>query len=139
MSSGKGGPFGALIVKDGKILVRACNQVLDTKDPTMHAEVNAIRQACKQLGHFELQDCIIYSSCEPCPMCLGAIYWVRPKALFFAADRKTAGAHGFDDDFIYKEIALPSDKRHIPTVCMQLDESEEPFICWDNKTDKVQY
>ena len=139
VASGKGGPFGAVIVKDGQVIVRACNQVLESKDPTMHAEVNAIRQACQKLGHFELKDCIIYSSCEPCPMCLGAIYWARPKALFFAADRKTAGAHGFDDDFIYKELVLPTDQRHIPTVCMCLDEAEDPFVAWDKKTDKVQY
>ncbi len=139
VATGKGGPFGAVIVKDGKIIASGGNQVLGTNDPTMHAEVNVIRQACKKVNHFELQDCIIYSSCEPCPMCLGAIYWARPKALFFAADRKTAGAHGFDDDFIYKEIVLPTEQRHIPTVCMQLEEAEQPFVAWDQKTDKVQY
>jgi len=137
--TGKGGPFGAVIVKDGKIIARAGNEVLGTKDPTMHAEVNAIRQACKQVGHFELQDCVIYSSCEPCPMCLGAIYWARPKALFFAADRKTAAQHGFDDDFIYKEMDIPYPQRHIPTVCMAVDSAESPFIAWDEKDDKVRY
>lgn len=137
--TGRGGPFGAVIVKDGQIIARGGNEVLYTKDPTMHAEVNAIRQACKQLGHFELQDCVIYSSCEPCPMCLGAIYWARPKALFFAADRKTAAKHGFDDDFIYKEIDLPCEKRHIPTVCMAIEDSEVPFVTWDQKEDKIQY
>ena len=139
VSSGKGGPFGAIVVKDGQIIASATNHVLETNDPTMHAEINAIRQACKKLGHFELSDCIIYSSCEPCPMCLGAIYWTRPKAVFFGADHRMAGRHGFDDDFIYQEIFRPMDQRHIPTVCMQLDSAEEPFIEWDNKTDKIQY
>ena len=90
MLEGKGGPFGAVIVQNGKIIARGCNQVTSSNDPTRHAEVDAIRKACKKLGTFELRDCIIYSSCEPCPMCLGAIYWARPKALFFAADRFTA-------------------------------------------------
>jgi len=139
VATGRGGPFGAVIVKDGEIIARCGNEVLGTKDPTMHAEVNAIRQACAKLQHFELKDCIIYSSCEPCPMCLGAIYWARPKALFFAADRYTAAKHGFDDNFIYKEIELPCDKRHIPTVCISLDTAENPFNKWDEKTDKVAY
>lgn len=139
VASGRGGPFGAVIVKDGEMVARAGNEVLATHDPTMHAEVNAIRQACAKLGHFELRDCIIYSSCEPCPMCLGAIYWARPKALFFAADRKTAAKHGFDDDFIYKEIDLPVEQRHIPTVCMKVPDNEEPFHAWTDKEDKVQY
>ena len=139
VATGRGGPFGAVIVKDGQIVASACNEVLGTQDPTMHAEVNAIRQACKKLNTFELKDCVIYSSCEPCPMCLGAIYWARPKALFFAADKKCAARYGFDDDFIYKEIALPLEQRHIPTVCMAIDASEEPFIRWDEKTDKTLY
>lgn len=139
VATGKGGPFGAVIVKNGQIIASGSNQVLDTQDPTMHAEVNVIRQACKKLGHFELTDCIIYSSCEPCPMCLGAIYWARPKALYFAADRECAARHGFDDNYIYKEISLPTNKRHIPTFCVQLKTAESPFVSWDEKADKVQY
>ena len=99
VATGRGGPFGAVIVRDGQIIARGCNQVLGSQDPTLHAEVDAIRTACKKLNSFDLKDCVIYSSCEPCPMCLGAIYWARPKALFFAADRYTAARHGFDDKF----------------------------------------
>lgn len=139
VATGRGGPFGAVIVKDGQIIARGCNQVLGSQDPTLHAEVDAIRNACKKLNSFDLKDCVIYSSCEPCPMCLGAIYWARPKALFFAADRYTAARHGFDDKFIYDEIALPAEKRHIPTVCIALEDNEEPFEKWDKKADKVQY
>jgi len=139
VATGRGGPFGAVIVKDGKIIARGCNQVLGTHDPTMHAEVDAIRQACKQVGHFELTGCIIYSSCEPCPMCLGAIYWARPKALYFAADRFCAARHGFDDKFIYDEITVGPQERKIPTVCVQLADAEEPFKKWDEKEDKIRY
>lgn len=137
--SGKGGPFGALIVKDGEVIARAGNEVLSSKDPTMHAEVNAIRQACQKIGTFELTGCTIYSSCEPCPMCLGAIYWARPKSLFFAADRKCASRYGFDDDLIYQEMALSVGQRKIPTVYMPLDEAENPFQEWDQKADKILY
>lgn len=139
VATGRGGPFGALVVKDGAVLARSGNQVLAEQDPTLHAEVSAIRAACRKLHRFELTDCIIYSSCEPCPMCLGAIYWARPKALYFAADRTTAARHGFDDDFIYREIALPAAQRHIPTRQIQLDGAEAPFVAWDQKTDKVPY
>lgn len=139
MSTGRGGPFGAVIVKDGEIIARGSNQVLGSKDPTMHAEVDAIRTACKKLNHFELKDCVIYSSCEPCPMCLGAIYWARPKALYFAADRHTAARHGFDDKFIYDEIAKDPSQRGIKTVRIELEDNEEPFVLWDQKTDKTQY
>ncbi len=139
VATGRGGPFGAVIVKDGQIIARGSNQVLGSKDPTMHAEVDAIRTACKKLNHFELKDCIIYSSCEPCPMCLGAIYWARPKALYFAADRHTAAKHGFDDKFIYDEIVKEPAQRGIKTVCITLEEREEPFERWDQKEDKMQY
>ena len=104
MKAGKGGPFGAVIVKDGQIIARGCNCVTSTNDPTCHAEVDAIRKACAQLQSFELKDCIIYSSCEPCPMCLGAIYWARPKALYFAADRVRAAASNFDDEFTSEDL-----------------------------------
>ena len=139
VKSGKGGPFGAIIVKDGKIIARGYNQVTSSNDPTRHAEVDAIRKACKKLGTCELKDCVIYSSCEPCPMCLGAIYWARPKALFFAADRHTAARHGFDDKFIYDEIVKDPSQRSIQTICLALDDNEEPFERWDQKTDKTQY
>ncbi len=139
MSTGRGGPFGAVIVKDGQIIARGSNQVLGSKDPTMHAEVDAIRTACKKLNHFELKDCVIYSSCEPCPMCLGAIYWARPKALYFAADRHTAARHGFDDKFIYDEIAKDPSGRSIKTVRLELEDAEEPFELWDKKEDKIAY
>lgn len=139
MRAGKGGPFGAVIVKDGKIIARGCNQVTSQNDPTRHAEVDAIRKACKKLKNFELKDCIIYSSCEPCPMCLGAIYWTRPKALFFAADRFRAARSGFDDEFIYKEIPLPVDKRALPTYALDVKGKDVPFDEWDQKTDKTEY
>ena len=139
VSTGHGGPFGAVIVKDGEIIARSANQVLKTQDPTMHAEVSAIRQACAKLNSFDLKDCVIYSSCEPCPMCLGAIYWARPKALYFAADQHTAAKHGFDDKFIYDEIAVPKEKRKIKTVRLVLDTQEEPFKEWTAKEDKTQY
>ena len=139
MLSGKGGPFGAVIVKDGKIIARGCNQVTSTNDPTRHAEVDAIRKACRKLKDFELKDCIIYSSCEPCPMCLGAIYWARPKALFFAADRATAAQYGFDDAFIYNEVPLPLEKRSLKTYCLALEERQEPFKKWGKKADKIEY
>lgn len=139
VASGKGGPFGAVIVKDGKIVARGFNQVTSSNDPTRHAEVDAIRKACKKLKSFELKDCVIYSSCEPCPMCFGAIYWARPKALYFAADRFVAAKHGFDDNFIYKEVSLPVEERSIKTICVALDEKEKPFISWDHKTDKTEY
>jgi guanine deaminase len=139
MKAGKGGPFGAVIVKDGKIIARGCNQVTSTNDPTRHAEIDAIRKACALLGDFELKDCILYSSCEPCPMCLGAIYWARPKALYFAADRVRAAASNFDDEFIYKEVPLPADKRSLKTVCIQVPGANVPFDEWDAKTDKTEY
>lgn len=139
MQQGKGGPFGAVIVKDGKIIARGCNQVTSSNDPTRHAEVDAIRKACKKLGTFELKDCVIYSSCEPCPMCLGAIYWARPKALFFAADRFAAAKYGFDDEFIYKEVPLPVEQRSLKTYCIDLENKNKPFEEWNEKADKIAY
>ncbi len=139
MNAGKGGPFGAVIVKNGKIIARGCNQVTSTNDPTCHAEVDAIRKACAKLKNFELKDCVIYSSCEPCPMCLGAIYWARPKALYYAADRVRAAASDFDDAVIYKEVPLPPGKRTLPTVQIKLPGRNEPFDEWDKKEDKTAY
>ena len=134
-----GGPFGAVIAKDGKVVAGASNSVTLQNDPTAHAEVACIREACRQLGTFDLSGCTIYTSCEPCPMCLGAIYWARPKALYFAADRKRAAASNFDDEFIYKEVPLPTDKRSLKTACIQVPGSNLPFDEWDAKTDKTEY
>jgi len=139
MNAGKGGPFGAVVVKNGKIIARGCNCVTSTNDPTCHAEVDAIRKACAKLKNFELKDCIIYSSCEPCPMCLGAIYWARPKALYFAADRVRAAASNFDDAVIYKEIPLPPGQRTLPTICIKVPGHNVPFDEWDAKADKIEY
>ncbi len=139
MKAGKGGPFGAVIVKDGKIVARGCNCVTSANDPTAHAEVTAIRNACAKLKNFELKDCIIYSSCEPCPMCLGAIYWARPKALYYAADRLRAAASAFDDAVIYKEVPLSPGKRSLPTVQIKVPGRNDPFDEWDAKEDKTEY
>lgn len=139
MDNNEGGPFGAIIVKDGKIVGRGNNKVTSTNDPTAHAEVVAIRDACKNLGTFQLDDCVIYTSCEPCPMCLGAIYWARPKRIVFACDKKDAAAIGFDDDFIYKEIELPIDKRTIPTDQLLRNAGIKVFENWEKKTDRDEY
>ena len=139
MKAGKGGPFGAVIVKNGKIIARGCNCVTSSNDPTCHAEIDAIRKACAKLKNFELKDCVIYSSCEPCPMCLGAIYWARPKALYFAADRLRAAASNFDDAIIYREVPLPPAKRTLKTVCIKIPGRNKPFDEWDAKVDKTEY
>lgn len=136
---GLGGPFGAVIVKNGKVIAKAHNTVVPSSDPTAHAEVNAIREACKKLKNFELKDCIIYASAEPCPMCLGAIYWARPKSLYYAADKKLAAKAGFDDSFIYKEIALPKSKRKIKTTKVNLPSDNAPFEAWAKNTTKTEY
>jgi guanine deaminase len=139
VDAGKGGPFGAVVVKDGKIVGEGCNRVTSTNDPTAHAEVVAIRAACQNLNNFQLDDCVIYTSCEPCPMCLGAIYWARPALMYFACSREDAAEAGFDDDFIYEEIALPIDERRIKTVNFLRDEGLEIFENWVNKSDKTEY
>lgn len=139
MRSGQGGPFGAVIVKNGEIIGRGNNKVALTLDPTAHAEVVAIRDACKTLGHFQLDDCVLYTSCEPCPMCLGAIYWARPKAFYFACTQADAAAIGFDDQFIYDEIGLPFDKRRIPTLPLLREEGLKAFEEWENLMDKFVY
>lgn len=139
MNSGAGGPFGAVIVKDGKIVGEGWNSVTSTNDPTAHAEVVAIRNACKNLGDFQLKDCTIYSSCEPCPMCLGAIYWARPKRLVFAASHEDAAKAGFDDSFIYEEMAVPVKDRKIPVVQMMRKEGWQPFGVWLEKEDREDY
>lgn len=139
MQGGEGGPFGAIVVKDGEIVGRGNNKVTSSNDPTAHAEVTAIRDACKNLNTFQLDDCIIYSSCEPCPMCLGAIYWARPKKLYFACSREDAAAINFDDEFIYKEIPLPIEERQIETVQFLQEEGVKVFEEWADKSDKVEY
>jgi len=139
VQDGKGGPFGAVIVKDGEVVASAMNEVTATDDPTAHAEVVAIRQACKSLGSYQLDGCDIYSSCEPCPMCLGAIYWSRPDHVYYAATRKDAAASGFDDDVIYQEISLPPDQRRIPFQNKMRDEAIEAFKEWDKSDLKINY
>lgn len=134
-----GGPFGAVIVKDGEIIARGVNRVTDHNDPTAHAEVNAIREASKKLNRFDLSDCEIYTSCEPCPMCLGAIYWARLNKVYFANNKTDAKNIGFDDSFIYDEIEKPFEKRNIPTFQIMRDEALQAFRDWDSKTDKIEY
>jgi len=139
VKTGKGGPFGAVVVKDGKIIARAANSVTSTNDPTAHAEVNAIREACKILNTHQLTGCEIYTSCEPCPMCLGAIYWARPDKVYYANTKKDAAAINFDDDFIYQEIAKPLDKREMKFVQLSREEALIAFDEWKKKTDKIEY
>ena len=134
-----GGPFGAVIVKDGKIIAEASNSVTKDNDPTAHAEVNAIRKAAKSLDTFDLSGCEIYTSCEPCPMCLGAIYWARLDKIYFANTRDDAKKIGFDDSFIYDEIPKPIDQRSIPTIQIMHNEALEAFKEWENKEDKIEY
>ncbi len=139
IKSGNGGPFGAVIVKDGEIIATGANSVTSKNDPTAHAEVTAIRNACKKLNSFQLDDCEIYSSCEPCPMCLGAIYWARPKALYFAADKHDAANAGFDDSFIYDEIKLDYSKRSILSKQIDIETKLKPFEDWNASELKVDY
>lgn len=139
MRNGEGGPFGAIVVKNGEIIGRGNNKVAATNDPTAHAEVVAIREACRHLGHFQLNDCILYTSCEPCPMCLGAIYWARPEKMFFACTKTDAAAIGFDDDFIYREIEIPLPERKIPAIQLLRQEGLKAFDEWKAKEDKFVY
>ena len=134
-----GGPFGAVIVKDGKIVAGSSNSVTLDNDPTAHAEVNCIRKACKALGTFDLSGCDIYTSCEPCPMCLGAIYWAHLDKIYYANDRKDAAAIGFDDDFIYEEIVKPLDCRKTPVIPVLRNEALAVFTAWKEKADKIEY
>ncbi|HUO27135.1 MAG TPA: nucleoside deaminase [Candidatus Aquilonibacter sp.] len=137
--SGRGGPFGAVVVRDGEIIAEGANQVTSANDPTAHAEVLAIREACKKLGVFELHGCEIYTSCEPCPMCLGAIYWAHLARVYFASCAEDASSAGFDDSMIYREIALPYAGRRIPMVQMMREEAVAAFRAWREKPDKVTY
>jgi guanine deaminase len=134
-----GGPFAALVVKDGTVIATGTNQVTRTNDPTAHAEMVAIREACRVLGEFQLDGCDFYTSCEPCPMCLGALYWARPARIFFAATHDDASAAGFDDAFIYRQLALPPGERSIPTIRVEDDAATRPFAEWRSKTDRTKY
>ena len=139
MNSNAGGPFGAVIVKDGKIIAEGFNCVTSTNDPTAHAEVVAIRQACKKLNTFQLDGCIVYTSCEPCPMCLGAIYWARPKAVFYGCDKIDAAKIDFDDQFIYEELEKNIEDRHVNFVQILQKEAQEVFKEWLVKENKTEY
>ncbi len=139
MNSGQGGPFGAVIVKDGEIISATSNRVTSTNDPTAHAEVVAIREACQALGHFQLTGCTLYTSCEPCPMCLGAIYWARPDRIVYAAFHSDAAAANFDDKFIYDELDKPRESRRIPMYQLLRAEAQAVFAEWVAKGDKSLY
>jgi len=134
-----GGPFGALVVADGEILARGTNRVTASHDPTAHAEVVAIRSACDAVGHFELTGCTLYTSCEPCPMCMGAIYWSRLDRVVYAATRQEAAEAGFDDDHIYHEIEKPPGKRTLPMQNLLADEARRPFDAWDAYENRTEY
>ena len=137
--SGRGGPFAALVVKDGAIIAEGTNRVTSANDPTAHAEVMAIREACHALGNFQLTGCDIYTTCEPCPMCLGAIYWARPTRVFYAGVAQDAAAAGFDDSFIYEQCRLPASRRAIPMLQLMREEALAAFRAWEQKSDKIQY
>ncbi|MBC6989191.1 nucleoside deaminase [Hymenobacter sp. BT491] len=139
MQAGFGGPFGAVVVRDGQIIARGFNQVTSTNDPTCHAEVDAIRKACAALGTFQLNDCDLYTSCEPCPMCLGAIYWARPRRVFYGNTKQDAAAIGFDDQFIYDEIEKPLSDRQIPMQQLLRDEAIEGFRAWEKHESRTDY
>lgn len=136
---GKGGPFAAVIVKDGTVIARGTNLVTSTNDPTAHAEIVAIREACHTVGSFQLEGCDIYTSCEPCPMCLGAIYWARPRAIYFANTRDDAATIGFDDRIIYDELTRGHDDRKIAMIQVLREEALIAFQEWHEKNDKVPY
>ncbi|MGR8933195.1 MAG: nucleoside deaminase [Gammaproteobacteria bacterium] len=134
-----GGPYGAVIVKEGAVIAAAANRVTADRDPTAHAEIVAIRQACAKLHDFQLKDCILYSSCEPCPMCLGAIYWARLTKVYYACSRDAAALAGFDDRFIYDEIGIAPAARRIPMLYLQCADADKPFIAWNQQSDKLSY
>ncbi len=139
MESGAGGPFGAVVVKDNEIIAEGWNKVTSSNDPTAHAEVTAIRAACEKLGTFQLDDCVIYTSCEPCPMCLGAIYWARPKKVYYGCNKQDAADIAFDDQFIYDEIETPINQRQIPFQQVAQGDALEVFKAWAKKVDKTEY
>ena len=139
MRSGRGGPFGCVVVRRGEIVGRGSNRVTSTNDPTAHAEVVAIRDACTALQTFQLTDCELYTSCEPCPMCLSAIYWARIPQVYYGNTRADAAAIGFDDDFIYQQIPLDPSQRKIPMQLLLRDEAQAAFREWQGKADKIKY
>src|SRR5512133_383249 len=138
-NSGSGGPFGCVIVKNGEIIAEGANRVTATNDPTAHAEIVALREACTKLGTFQLEGCDIYSSCEPCPMCLGAIYWARPSKLYFASTAEDAARAGFDDRFIYEQLEVDYRSRTIPAIQMMREEAKEAFRVWGSNPKRVEY
>ena len=139
VASGRGGPFGCVIVRAGTIVGRGSNRVTSSHDPTAHAEVVAIRDACAQLKTFQLADCELYTSCEPCPMCLAAIYWARIPSVYYGNTRGDAAAAGFDDDFIYRQVPLPPEKRAIKMTPLLREAAQATFTAWARKSDKVRY
>ncbi len=139
MRRGDGGPFGAVVVRRGNIIARGWNRVTSANDPTAHAEVTAIREACRKLKTFRLDDCALYASCEPCPMCLAAIYWARIKMVYFAATRRDASHAGFDDDWIFRELSRPASRRTISMKQLLRTEAQKVFVEWKCKTDKIHY
>ena len=134
-----GGPFGAVIVKDGKVIAKSANKVTTSNDPTAHAEISAIRLACRKLKTFDLSGCVIYTSCEPCPMCLGAIYWSRIGLIYYANTKRDAANIGFDDQFIYDELDLDMNKRTLPLVQLMRDEAQKAFRSWTDSGLKIEY
>jgi len=137
--SGSGGPFASVVVKENRIIAEGTNRVTATSDPTAHAEIVAIREACRALGDFQLTSCDLYTTCEPCPMCLGAIYWARPSRIFYAATAADAAAAGFDDDFIYHELKLLPAARRIPMTQLLRDDSLAIFSAWQHQENKKPY
>ena len=137
--SGQGGPFAALVVRDGEVIARGTNRVTTANDPTAHAEVVAIRTACLRLGSFQLDGCDVYTTCEPCPMCLGALYWARPARVFYAATHREAAAAGFDDAFIYDELDRPPEARRLPMRRLLPEAADRPFAAWAAAEGRVEY
>lgn len=139
VNQNRGGPFGAVVVRDGEILAQSTNSVVLKNDPTAHAEISAIRAACAQLNRFDLSGCHLYTSCEPCPMCLGAIYWARIESVFYANTKADAAQIGFDDHFIYEEFALAPQERKLPVVQLLRLEALKAFKLWEDSKDKISY
>lgn len=139
LRTNRGGPFGCVIVRQGQVIAHGRNEVTSSNDPTAHAEVTAIRTACRTLGTFVLDDCELYTSCEPCPMCLAAIYWARIPQVYYGNTRQDAAAIGFDDDFIYQQIPLPPDRRAVKMTPLLRDEAQRTFQVWTAKPDRIEY
>lgn len=139
VTSGRGGPFGAVVVKDGRLVATGTNQVTASNDPTAHAEIVAIRNACAALGTFQLTDCDVYTSCEPCPMCLAALYWSRCRAIFYGNNADDAARVGFDDSFLYQEVKMPLEERTIPIMRLLAEEARASFAAWEASPFKVDY